>query len=76
MTHLFRIEDTSPYAKSIVEFLQSLDFVKEEKVIKTPKQNREKESIIKNIKQSVKEFQLIQEGKLQAISAKDLLDEL
>jgi hypothetical protein len=76
MTHLFRIEDTSPYAKSIVEFLQSLDFVKEEKVVKTPKQNREKESIIKNIKQSVKEFQLIQEGKLRAISAKDLLDEL
>jgi hypothetical protein len=35
MTHLFRIEDSNPYAKSIVAFLKTLDFVKEEKVEKS-----------------------------------------
>ncbi len=32
MTHVFRIEDSTPYAKSVVEFLKTLDFVKEEKI--------------------------------------------
>lgn len=31
MTHIFRIEDSNPYAKSIVDFLKTLDFVYEEK---------------------------------------------
>ena len=32
MTHVFRIEDSNPYAKSVVEFLKTLDFVKEDKI--------------------------------------------
>lgn len=30
MTHVFRIDDSNPYAKSVVEFLKTLDFVKED----------------------------------------------
>ena len=37
MTHVFRIEDSNPYAKSIVAFLKTLDFVQEEKVEKAVK---------------------------------------
>ncbi len=32
MVHVFRIEDSNPYAKSIVDFLKTLDFVHEEKI--------------------------------------------
>lgn len=37
MTHVFRIEDSNPYAKSIVAFLKTLDFVHEDTVEKSVK---------------------------------------
>ena len=37
MIHVFRIEDSNPYAKSIVDFLKTLDFVHEEKTEKSVK---------------------------------------
>lgn len=32
MERIFRIEDTNPFSKSVIEFLQSLDFAKEDKI--------------------------------------------
>jgi len=32
MERIFRIEDSNPFSKSVIEFLQSLDFAKEDKI--------------------------------------------
>ena len=76
MTHVFRIEDSNPYAKSIVDFLKTLDFVIEDKVDSISVVNKEKEATIKNIKVGLKEVELLKQGKLKTTSAKDFLNEL
>lgn len=66
---------TSIEDKSIIEkvwdILSPTTAEKEQKAT-----SKEKEAIIKNIKAAVKELNLIKEGKLKGIPAKDLLDEL
>ena len=54
MTHVFRIEDSNPYAKSVVEFLKTLDFVKEDKIENNVKESKltlaQKNAIDKGLK--------------------------
>jgi hypothetical protein len=64
MTHVFRIEDSNPYAKSVVEFLKTLDFVTEDKIEKKTKSvkfpSMTKEEIIA---QALKTEEEIKQGK-------------
>jgi cell division protein FtsX len=61
MTHVFRIEDSNPYAKSIVAFLKTLDFVQEEKVEKAVKFPTMTEEEI--IEQALRAEEEIKQGK-------------
>ncbi|AJH14963.1 hypothetical protein HX057_15980 [Myroides odoratimimus] len=71
---VYIVEPSTPEeAKALKAFAKALK-------IKITKQNTEdtdsKEDIKTNLKQAVTELNLIKEGKLKGISAKDLLDEL
>jgi hypothetical protein len=54
----------------LLEILKSLPFVKTQLI------SNEKAILIEDLKESINELNLIKEGKLKGISAKDLLDEL
>jgi hypothetical protein len=54
----------------LLEILNSLPFVKTQLI------SNEKAILIEDLKESINELNLIKEGKLKGISAKDLLDEL
>ncbi|MBI2259172.1 MAG: hypothetical protein HYU67_09785 [Flavobacteriia bacterium] len=54
----------------LLEILKSLPFVKTKLI------SNEKAILIEDLKESINELNLIKEGKLKGISAKDLLDEL
>ncbi|AJA70102.1 hypothetical protein HX082_14210 [Myroides odoratimimus] len=71
---VYIVEPSTPEeAKALKAFAKALK-------IKITRQNTEdtdsKEDIKTNLKQAVTELNLIKEGKLKGISAKDLLDEL
>jgi len=68
MKVLLDIEDHK--ADFVLELLKNLKFVKAKPI------STYKAEVFENIKQSVEEFNLIQEGKIKAIPAKELLDEL
>jgi predicted P-loop ATPase/GTPase len=68
MKVLLDIEDQK--ADFVLELLKNLKFVKAKPI------STYKAEVFENIKQSVEEFNLIQEGKIKAIPAKELLDEL
>ncbi len=68
MKVLLDIEDQKP--DFVLELLKNLKFVKVKPI------STYKAEVFENIKQSVDEFNLIQEGKIKAIPAKELLDEL
>jgi hypothetical protein len=68
MKVLLDIEDQK--ADFVLELLKNLKFVKAKPL------STYKAEVFENIKQSVDEFNLIQEGKIKAIPAKELLDEL
>lgn len=68
MKVLLDIEDQKP--DFVLELLKNLKFVKAKPI------STYKAEVFENIKQSVDEFNLIQEGKIKAIPAKELLDEL
>lgn len=59
-------------ADFILELLRSFSFVK----IKTELQEPSKKQILKELKKSVEEVNLIKAGKLKGIPARKLLDEL
>jgi hypothetical protein len=59
-------------ADFFMELVKNLDFVKK---IET-EQNHNKKQILKELKEAIIELRLIEEGKLKARPAKELLDEL
>ena len=68
MRILLDIKDSK--ALHLVEVLKSLPYVK------TVTLSEEKALLMEEIKEAVEELKLIRQGKLQGISAKQLLDEL
>ena len=68
MKLLLDIQDSK--AEFIMELLKNFKFVKTEPL------SLYKAEVIENLKQGVKEMNLIKEGKSKGIPAKDLLDEL
>ena len=68
MRVILEIEDQK--ADFVLELLRNLKFVKAKPT------SSYKAVVLENIKQSVDEFNLIQEGKIKSIPAKELLDEL
>ncbi len=54
----------------VMELLESLSFVKVKPI------SAQKEQEISDISEAIQEFKLVRKGKLKAISAKELLDEL
>ena len=68
MKLLLDIQDSK--AEFIMELLKNFKFVKTEPL------SPYKAEVIENLKQGVKEMNLIKEGKSKGIPAKDLLDEL
>lgn len=68
MKVLLDIEDQK--AEFVLELLKNLNFVKVEPL------SPYKAKVYENLKKSVEEMNQVQEGKIKAISAKDLLDEL
>lgn len=68
MKVLLDIEDSK--APFVMELLKNLTFVKAKPI------NEEKEQLIAEIKEAVKNVRLVREGKLKARPAKELLDEL
>lgn len=68
MKVLLDIKDSKAHA--LLEVLRGLSYVKAEPL------SGEKARVIENIKQAVKEMQLIRAGKLKARPVKELLDEL
>lgn len=68
MKVLLDIKDSK--ASSLLEVLESLPYVK------TKTFSSEKSLLKKEIKEAVKELNLIRQGKLKGITAKQLLDEL
>jgi len=68
MKVLLDIEDSK--ASFVLELLNNLPFVK------TKPLTNYKAEILEGVKEAVEEMQLIREGKLKGIPARDLLDEL
>ena len=68
MKILLDIKDNK--ASFVMELLNSLSFVKAKPL------SDEKDELISSIKQSVKELNLIKQGKLKGIPARELLNEL
>jgi predicted P-loop ATPase/GTPase len=68
MKVLLEIEDQK--ADFIMELMKNFKFVKAEPI------STYKANVYKNLKRSVEELNLVQEGKIKAFSAKNLLDEL
>ncbi len=68
MKLLLDIQDDK--ASFILELLSNFKFVK------TKKLSPYKASVMEDVKEAVEEFRLVREGKLEAIPAKDMLDEL
>ncbi len=64
---IMTIEDTKE-SKLLLAYLKALDYVRLEK--------RSENKVIEEIKSSLKQVKLMQEGKLPKKSAKDFLDEL
>lgn len=68
MRVLLDIKDNK--AKSLIEVLKSLPYVKTKTI------SEEKAVLIEEIKEAVENLKLVRQGKLKARPAKDLLDEL
>jgi hypothetical protein len=68
MKVLLDIKDNK--AVYLLEILNSLPFVKTELI------SNEKASLLHEMKESIKELNLVKKGKLKGISAQDLLNEL
>jgi hypothetical protein len=68
MKLLLEIKDSK--VSFVMELLNSLNFVKVKML------SDEKAELISNIKDAVEELNLIKQGKLKGIPARDLLDEL
>jgi hypothetical protein len=68
MSVLLDIKDNK--AMHLMEVLKGLSYVKTRTI------SNEKATLMEEIKDSVQELKLIKEGKLEGISAKQLLDEL
>ena len=64
---IMTIEDTKE-SKLLLAYLKALDYVRLEK--------RSENKVVEEIKSSLKQVKLMQEGKLPKKSAKDFLDEL
>lgn len=71
MTHVFSIEDSNPYAKSVVEFLKTLDFVKEEKI-----ENKVKTSKLTSAKKNAIDVGLNQIDNGQTVTHKQAMKEI
>lgn len=68
MKLLIDVKDSK--AAFLIELLSNLPFVK------TTKVPSYKEEVLENLQDSIEELKLIKEGKIQGISAEDLINEL